>query len=156
MRNGIPYTIITSMRTMGRLIGDPAGDSGMGTNVAKGSARPQNAAITPPQISMETRAHLLKCSTPTLVKMPKIARPANRTIITTAVDLTNGGIGGEALSGGIRLMPAIAATAMRIAIRLASMPTTRAATTELDGPEGFMAQLYIISARSTIVRPAEQ
>ena len=72
-------------------------------------------------------------------------------MIATAVDLTNGGIGGEALAGGIRLMPAIAATARRIVTRLTRMPTTPAATTELDGPERFMAQLYTISEGATIV-----
>ena len=148
--------MISRIRTKGRAIGDSAGASGIATNAANGNAKPQNAAITPPQISMETRAQFLKCSTPTLVKMPKIARPPKKTNIATAVDLTNGGIGGAAPAGGIRLMPAIAATAMRIVTRLASIPTTPAAMTELDGPEGFMAQLYIISAGATIVRRRRQ
>src|SRR6266481_6402354 len=140
------------VRTKGRATGDCAGASGMGINAAKGNARPENAAITAPQISMETRAQFFKCSTPTLVKMPKIARPARKTIVATTVDLTNGGICGEAPACGIRLMPAIPATEMRIVTRLTSIPTTPAATTELDGPEGFMVQLYIISAGATIAR----
>src|SRR5258707_1020868 len=144
------------VRTKGRAIGDCAGASGMGINAAKGNARPENAAITAPQISMETRAQFFKCSTPTLVKMPKIARPARKTIIATAVDLTDCGRGGEDPAGGIRLMPAIAATAMRIVTRLASMATTPAAMTEPDGPEGFMVQLYIISAGATIARRRAQ
>src|SRR6266481_1466267 len=140
------------VRTKGRATGDCAGASGIGINAAKGNARPENAAITAPQISMETRAQFFKCSTPTLMKMPKIARPARKTIIATAVDLTDWGMGGEELAGGIRLKPAIAATAMRIVTRLASMATTPAAMSEPDGPEGFMVQLYIISAGATIAR----
>ncbi len=144
--------MITSRRSMGRAIGDSAGASGMGPNTANGNARPQPAEITPAQIIMETRAQFFKCSTPTLVKIPKIARPAKKTIVATTVDLTNGGICGEAPACGIRLMPAIPATEMRIVTRLTSIPTTPAATTELDGPEGFMVQLYIISAGATIAR----
>src|SRR5260221_2802589 len=78
--------------------------------------------------------------------MPKPARPAKRTSIATAMDFTLGGISGEPLACGSMPMPAIAATAMRIANKLASIPTTPAAMMELDGPEGFMVQLYIISA----------
>src|ERR1700741_4327141 len=140
------------VRTKGRATGDCAGPSGMGINAAKGNARPENAAIMAPQISMETRAQFFKCSTPTLVKMPKIARPARKTIIATPADLTDCGMGGEELTGGVRLLPAIAATAMRIVTRLGSMAPTPAAMTEPDGPEGFMVQLYIISAGATIVR----
>ena len=78
--------------------------------------------------------------------MPKPARPAKTTIIATAKDFTLGGISGEPLACGSMPMPAIAATAMRIANKLASIPTTPAAMMELEGPEGFMVQLYIISA----------
>src|SRR5258708_28932572 len=138
------------VRTKGRATGDCAGDSGIGINAAKGNARPENAAITAPQISMEIRAQFFKCSTPTLVKMPKIARPARKTIIATAVDLTDCGRGGEELAGGIRLMPAIAATAMRIVTRLARMPTSPAAITEPDGPERVIVPRYIITPSDTI------
>jgi hypothetical protein len=56
----------------------------------------------------------------------------------------------------MRLIPAIPATTTRIVIRLASMPTTPAATTELDGPAGFMVQLYIISPDATVEQPRGQ
>jgi len=78
--------------------------------------------------------------------MPKPARPAKSNIIATAMDFTLGGISGEPLACGSMLIPAIPATAMRIAKRLARMPTTPAAMMELDGPEEFMVQLYNISA----------
>ncbi len=139
-----------------RLIGEGPGGSWIGPNAAKAKARPQKMAITPPQISMEMRAQFFKRSTPTLVKMPKIARPANTTIIATTMDFANAGIAGAAFPGGIMLRPTIAATAMRIASRLASIPITPAATTELERPEGFMAQLYIISTGATIVRRARR
>src|SRR5260370_36548152 len=126
------------VRTKGRATGDCAGASGMGINAAKGNARPEKAAITAPQISMETRAQFFKCSTPTLVKMPKIARPAKKAIVATTVDLTNGGICGETPAGGIRRMPAIAGAAMRIVARLASMATNPAAVAETGHPDDFM------------------
>src|SRR5258708_36500113 len=144
--------MITIRRSMGRAIGDSAGASGMGPNTANGNARPQPAEITPAQIIMETRAQFFKCSTPTLVKIPKIARPAKKTIVAPTVDLTNGGICGEAPACGIRLMPAIPATELRIVTGLTSLPPTPAAPTELDGPDGFMAQLYFISTGSAVAR----
>src|SRR5258708_38154116 len=132
--------MITSRRSMGRAIGDSGGASGRGQNTANGNARPQPAEITPAQIIMETRAQFFKCSTPTLVKIPKTARPARKTIVAPTVDLKNGGICGEAPACGIRLMPAIPATEMRIVTRLTSIRTTPPATTETDGNEEYMTE----------------
>jgi hypothetical protein len=60
------------------------------------------------------------------------------------MDLANGGIAVVPVSG-IMVKPAIAPTVPRMANRLMRMPRMAAATTELDGPEGSMGQLYIIS-----------
>src|SRR5271165_209894 len=102
------------------------------------SASPLKTVMMPPHTNIEIRAQFFRRSTLTLVKMPKIARQANSTIMAMTMDLAKGGIPAELGDWGNNIMPTIAVTALRRPNRLARMPTTAAAMTELDGPEAFM------------------
>ena len=147
MRNWNPYITAINNRIYGKLAAGSADISGSGTSDVNSNMRPEKAVITPPQISMETRAQFFRRSRPMQVKMPKIATPAMRRRIAMSMDLAKGGIAVE-LVDGIIANPAMAPSVPRIINRLNRIPTMAAATTELDGPEGFMAQLYTIFRRT--------
>jgi len=101
---------------------------------------------------METRAHFFRRNTPIQQKTPKIAKPAISPRIAISMDRAGGGMA-IALDGGTIVNPTIAPSVSSIVKRLISIPAIAAATTELDGLEGLIGQLYTISAGGRIERP---
>ena len=112
-------------------VGELAG-VGSGMNVRNAKPNPQIAAVIPDQTKAEMRAQFLSRSTPTPVKIPKIARPAKNAMAPTVRLRTKLGNCGPVWEAGVTR---IARTIKHDPSRVSTLPimaTIPAAVTEAE------------------------
>ena len=110
------------------------GGAGKGMNARKMRMNAHIVAVTPDQTSTEMRAQFLSRSTPTPVKIPRIARPKKKTTVPSAMARARLGNGGPAFElGSVRTAKNPKAVPSSTST-LPTMATTPAAVTDAVGP----------------------